>query len=164
VNQKVEISAREFRIFLANWAIALGWLLRSSCKSCAHRLFGGARWLVPEAKRFLIRRTGSHAQHRRPLNFAPDLVALLHRVPALRLTAGLLIVLLLLGSLDLAIRATGRKSSESAQDDVLKFSGTQSEAIPLPTRKPQVAYKRLKKKAANAAALKKLTQRKNAKR
>jgi hypothetical protein len=167
VNQTVEISGRQFRIFLANWAIALGWALRSSCKACAHRLFASGRWLVPEAQRLLIRHTGSHNQHRHLLNFAPDLVTLLHRIQPLRVAAGLLIVLVLLGSLDLATRATVRKFSELAQEDILKpipVSGTQTEAVPLPTRKPQVAYKSPKKKVANATTQKKLAQRKNAKR
>jgi hypothetical protein len=165
VNQRVEI--RQFRIFLANWAIALGWVLRSSCKACAHRLFATARWLVPEAQRFLIRRTGSHYQHRQLLNFAPDSVTLLQRIHPLRFAAGLLIVLVLLGSLDLATQTTVRKSSESAQQDSLKpvaVAGTQTEAVPLPTRKPQVAYKSPKKKAGNATNHKRLAQRRNAKR
>jgi len=165
VNQRVEISG-QLRIFLANWAIALGWSLRSCCKACAHRLFASARWLVPEAQRFLIHRTGSHSQHWHLLKFVPDLVTLLHRIQPLRVTAGLLIVLVLLGSLDLATRATVRKFSEPAQGAILNpipGSGSQSEAVPLPTRKPQVANK-IPKKAANAATQKRMAQRKSAKR
>jgi hypothetical protein len=43
---------RQFRIFLANLAIALGWALKQGCKGCAHRLLTTARWLVPEASAF----------------------------------------------------------------------------------------------------------------
>ena len=52
-----------FRIFLANRLIALGWALKG-CKPCAHGLFSTARWLVPEARRFLVRRTGPHTRNR----------------------------------------------------------------------------------------------------
>ena len=48
-----------FRIFLANRLIALGWALKG-CKPCAHGLFGTARWLVPEARRFLV---SAHRAH-----------------------------------------------------------------------------------------------------
>ena len=54
---------REFRLFLANLAIALGWALKHSCKGCAHRLLTTARWLVPEAQRFLV--YGSGLDHHR---------------------------------------------------------------------------------------------------
>ena len=53
-----------FRIFLANQLIALGWALKG-CKPCEHRLFSTARWLVPEARRFLVQRTGPHTRNRR---------------------------------------------------------------------------------------------------
>ena len=167
VNRNIEASGRQLRIFLANQAIALGWVLRGSCKACAHRLFACARWLVPEAKRFFVHRTGSHNQYRRVLKFAPDLSSLLHRIQSLRIAAGLLIVLVLLGSLDLVTRATVRKSPELAQGSIFEpvsVSGTQLEAVPLPTRKPPVAYKIPKKKAANAATQKRTAQRKSAKR
>jgi hypothetical protein len=122
---------------------------------------------VPEAQRFLVHRTGSHNQYRRVLKFAPDLSRLLHRIQPLRGAAGVLIVLVLLGSLDLVTRATVRKSPELAQGPVFEpvpVSGTQLEAVPLPTRKPQVAYKIPKKKAANAATRERMAQRKSAKR
>ena len=157
VNQSIEVSGRQLRIFLANQSIALGWALRGSCKACAHRLFACARWLVPQAQRFLVHRTGSHNQYRRVLNFAPDLSSLLHRIQSLRVAAGLLIVLVLLGSLDLVTRATVRISPELAQGPIFEpvpVSGTQLEAVPLPTRKPQVAYKIPKNKAAKAATKK----------
>jgi hypothetical protein len=163
VNQSIEVSTRQLRIFLANQAIALGWALRGSCKASAHRLFACAKWLVPEAQRFLVHRTGSYNQYRRALKFAPDLSSLLHRIQPLRVAAGLLIVLVLLGSLDLVTRATVRKSPEVAQGPVLgpvPVPGTQRGAVPLPTRKPQVAYKAPKNKAAKAATQKGIAQRK----
>ena len=166
VNQSIEVSGRQLRIFLANQAIALGWALRGSCKACAHRLFACARWLVPEAQRFLVHRAGSHNRYRRVLKFAPDLSSLLHHIQSPRVAAGLLIVLVLLGSLDLVTRATFRKSPELAQESIFEpvpVSGTQLEAVPLPTRKPPVAYKIPKKKAANAATQKRMAQRKSAK-
>src|SRR5262245_61987732 len=144
VDRNIEDSGRQLRIFLANQAIALSWVLRDSCKACAHRLFGCARWLVPEAQRFLVHRTGSHNQNRRLLKFAPDLCSLLHRIPSLRVAAGLLIVLVLLGSLDFLTGATVRKSPELVQRIILEpvpVSGTQLEAVPLPTRKPHLVHK-----------------------
>ena len=167
VNQSIEVSGRQLQIFLSNQAIALGWALRGSCKACAHRLFACARWLVPEAQRFLLHRTGSHNQYRRVLKFAPNLSSLLHRIQPLKVAAGLLIVLVLLGSLDLVTRATVRKSPEVAQGPILEpapISGTQHEAVPLPTRKPQVAHKIPKNKGAKAATQKRIAQRKSAKR
>jgi hypothetical protein len=97
------------------------------------------------------------------LKFAPDLSSLLHRIQSLRVAAGLVIVLVLLGSLDLVTRATVGKSPELAQGTIFEpvpVSGTQLEAVPLPTRKPPVAYKIFKKKAANAASQKRMAQRK----
>ena len=167
VNQSIEVSGRRLRIFLANQSIALGWALRGSCKACAHRLFACARWLVPEAQRFLVHRTGSHNQYRRVLKFATDLSSLLHRIQSLRVAAGLLIVLVLLGSLDLVTRATVGKSPELGQGPIFEpvpVLGTQLEAVPLPTRKPQVAYKISKNKAAKAVTQKRMAQRKSAKR
>lgn len=102
----IEVSRRRLRIFLANRAIALGWALKGSCKACAHRLFTTARWLVPEAQRFLVHRTGSHNRNRRIFEFAVDLGTLLSRIQPLGVAAGFLILLVLLGSLDLATRAT----------------------------------------------------------
>jgi hypothetical protein len=167
VSLNIENSESQLRIFLAKQAIALGWVLRGSCKACAHRLFASARWLVPEAQRFLVHRVDSHNQYRRVLKFAPDLSRLLHRIQSLRVAAGLLIVLVLLGSLDFVTRATVRKSPELAQGTIFQpvpVSGTQLEAVPLPTRKPPVAYKVPKKKAANLASQKRMAQRKSAKR
>jgi len=50
-----------FRILLASQAIALAWELKGSCKRCAHSLFATAKWLAPEAERFLVLRTGSYS-------------------------------------------------------------------------------------------------------
>ena len=167
VNQNIDVSGRRLRIFLANQAIALGWALRGSCKACAHRLFACARWLVPQAQRFLVHRTGSHNQYRRVLKFAPDLSSLLRRIQSLKVAAGLLIVLVLLGSLDIVTRATVRISPELAQGPIFEpvpVAGTQLEAVPLPTRKPQVAFKIPKNKAAKAATQKRMAQKKSKKR
>ena len=98
----IEVS-RRLRLFLANRLIALGWGLKGSCKPCAHRLFTTARWLVPEAQRFLIQRTVSQNRTRWTFEFAVVLRTLLRGMPP-RVVAGLLIVLALLGSLDLATR------------------------------------------------------------
>ena len=136
-------------------------------QSLRSRAFACARWLVPQAQRFLVHRTGSHNQYRRVLKFAPDLSSLLHRIQSLKVAAGLLIVLVLLGSLDLVTRATVRISPELAQGPIFEpvpVSGTRLEAVPLPTRKPQVAYKIPKNKAAKAATQKRMAQRKSAKR
>ena len=55
---------RRFRILLASQAIVLAWELKGSCKRCAHTLFAIAKWLAPEAERFLVLRRGSYS-HRR---------------------------------------------------------------------------------------------------
>jgi hypothetical protein len=155
---------RRFRILLANLAVALGWALKRPCKGCAHRLFATARWLVPEAERFLVLRPASHDHHRRIFNFMADLGGLLSHVQALRISAGFLIVLVLLVSLELGTRATATSTQPVVGDsafqlksqiasenqgsvrNVLKptpkpvrVSARQSEAVPLPTRKPQAA-------------------------
>ena len=98
----IEVS-RRLRLFLANRLIALGWGLKGSCKPCAHRLFTTARWLVPEAQRFLIQRTVLPNRNRRTFEFAVAIATLLRGIPP-RVVAGLLIVLAFLGSLDLATR------------------------------------------------------------
>ena len=167
VNRNVEALEPQLRIFLANQAIALGWMLRSSCKACAQRLFACARWLVPEAQRFLVQRIGSHNQYRRASKFAPDLSSFLYRIQSFRVVAGFLVVLVLLGSLDFVTRVTVRKSPELTQAPILQpvpVSGTQHEAVPLPTRKPQVASKIPKKKAGNQPLKKRMAQRKSTKR
>jgi hypothetical protein len=86
---------------------------------------------------------------------------------SLRVAAGLLIVLVLLGSLDFVTRATVRTSPELAQRTIFEpvpVSETQLEAVPLPIRKPKVAYKIPKKNSAKAATQNRMAQRKNAKR
>ncbi len=183
----VEVS-RWVRIFLANRAIALGWALKGSCKQCAHRLFTTARLLVPEARRFLVHRTGSHA---RSFERAVDLT-LLNRLPPLGVVAGFVIVLVLLGSLDLAMRATATgtkplkensesqhesrtpsesqvisvsKSSEAMQGFVSEtgsISPAEIAPVPLPQRKPTRVYKAPNGKGAkaNPATQRRVAQRK----
>jgi hypothetical protein len=167
----IEVSRRRLRIFLANRAIALGWALKGSCKPCAHRLFTTARWLVPEAQRFLVRRTGSHSRNRRIFEFAVRLGRLLTRIQPRVVGGGFLIVLAFVGSLDLAMRTTATdthplvensafrhepqiplegkivsvsKSLEPMQGSVLEtasLSGAQLAPVPLPPRKPERVYK-----------------------
>jgi hypothetical protein len=149
---------RRLRIFFANLAVALGWALKRSCKGCAHRLFATARWLVPEAERFLVLHLHSHNRHRRMSNFMGDLGVLLSRMQALRIAAGFMIVLVLLASIDLVTRATATSTqplqetpplqleskiasknqrSVRTTPDTGRVSAAQSEAVPLPTRKLQ---------------------------
>ena len=157
-------------MFLANRLIALGWGLKGSCKPCAHRLFTTARWLVPEAQRFFIQRTVSHNRNRRTFGFAVALRTLLRGIPP-HVVAGLLIVLALLGSLDLATRTRAidtqplvensaipyepqipseskivsvSKSPEPMQEFVSETASlprAQIAPVPLPLRKPPVVYK-----------------------
>ena len=100
-------------MFLANRLIALGWALKGSCKPCAHRLFTTARWLVPEAQRFLIQRTVSHDRNRRTLEW------LLGRIQP-RVVGGLLIVLAFMGLLDLAMRATATGTQPLVEDSTFQ--------------------------------------------
>ena len=160
----IEVS-RRLRLFLANRLIALGWGLKGFCKPCSQRLFISARWLVPEAQRFLIQRTVSNNRNRRTLEFAVALRTLLSSIPS-RVVAGLLIVLAFLGSLDLATRTRAintqplvelepqiqlerkivsvSKSLEPIQEFVSETASlprAQIAPVPLPLRKPQVVYK-----------------------
>ena len=105
-------------MFLANRLIALGWGLKGFCKPCAQRLFTSARWLVPEAQRFLIQRTVSHNRNRRTLQFAAALRTLLSSIPS-RVVAGLLIVLAFLGSLDLATRTRAINTRPLAENPAI---------------------------------------------
>jgi hypothetical protein len=131
-------------MFLANRAFALGWSLKGSCKPCARRLFTTAKWLVPEAQRFLVHRSGLHNRNRRIFEFAVG--RLLSRIQP-RVVGGFLIVLAFVGSLDLAMRTTATpvsKSSEPTQGFVLEtgsLSGAQIAPVPLPLRKPERVYK-----------------------
>jgi hypothetical protein len=159
-----EVSRRRLRIFLANRAIVLGWALKGSCKPCAHRLFTTARWLVPEAQRYLVHRTGSHNRNRRIFELAVDLGTLLSRIQPLGVAAGFLIVLVLLGSLDLAMRATAISTQPLAENFAFQHESQipsenkvfsvskQSELVPLPTRKPEEVYKVPNGKGAKAKA------------
>ena len=171
----VEVS-RWVRIFLANRAIALSWALKGACKQCAHRLFTTARWLVPGVQRFLVHRKGSHNR-----NFEfPVNLTLPSRIQPLGVVAGFVIVLVLLGSLDLAMRATATgtkplkensesqhesrtpsesqvisvsKSSEAMQGFVLEtgsISPAEIAPVPLPQRKPTRVYKAPNGKGAKA--------------
>ena len=105
-------------MFLANRLIALGWGLKGFCKPCAQRLFTSARWLVPEAQRFLIQRTVSNNRNRRTLEFAVALRTLLSIIPS-RVVAGLLIVLAFLGSLDLATRTRAINTQPLAENPAI---------------------------------------------
>jgi hypothetical protein len=165
MNRTVKALEPQLRIFLANQAIALGWILRNSCKACAQRLFACARWLVPEAERFLVQRIGSHNQYRRLSKFAPALSSFLYRIQSFRVVAGFLVVLVLLGSLDFVTRVTVRKSPEVRPSlQTAPVSGTQFETVPVPTRKPQVVSKIPKKKAGNQSLKIRMAQRKSLKR
>jgi hypothetical protein len=166
----IEVS-RRLRLFLANRLIALGWGLKGSCKPCAHRLFTTARWLVPEAQRFLIQRTVSHNRNRR----------ILGRIQP-RVVGGLLIVLAFVGLLDLAMRATATdtqplvensaflsasKSTEPMQafvSETASISEAQIAPVPLPLRKPERVYKVPNGKGAkaNLATQKRMAQQKRA--
>ena len=173
-------ASRRFRLFLANRLIALGWALKGSCKPCAHRLFTTARWLVPEAQRFLIQRTVSHNRNRRTLEW------LLGRIQP-RVVGGLLIVLAFVGLLDLAMRATATDThspienssfqheplipSESKTEPMQGFESetaslprAQIAPVPLPLRKPEGVYKVPNGKGAKAirATQKRMAQQKGA--
>jgi hypothetical protein len=178
----IDVSRRQLRIFLADRAIAVGWALKVFCKPCAHRLFTIARWLVPEVQRFLLQRTGSHNRNRRIVDFAVDLGALPSRKQPLGVVGGLVIVLVLLGSLDLALRASTTdtqplvensafqhepqvrsgsrvlsvsKSSEPMQGFVSEtgsISGAQIAPVPLSLREPERVFKVLNGKGRNPAA------------
>jgi hypothetical protein len=154
---------RRSRIFLANLAVALGWALKRSCKGCAHRLFATARWLVPEAERFLVLHLPSHNHPRRISNFMGDLGVLLNHMRPLRIAAGFIIVLVLLASIDLVTRATATSTQPPLGDSAfrasekdgsvtnfskpkpkpVRVSAGQSEAVPLPTRNRQATHKRM---------------------
>jgi hypothetical protein len=185
VTQRIQVSGRRFRIFLASRAIALGWALKGSCKACTYWLFATARWLVPEAERFLVLRTTSHNHNRRIFKFAVDLDTLLSHIQPLRVAAGALIVLVLLGSLDLVTRATAITTQPLVGDSAFQLqtqlvsgvsvsklseptretapvSKMQSEAIPLPTRKPQGAYSVSNETGAIPVTQKKVAQQKSA--
>jgi len=178
----IEGSRRRLRLFLANRAIALAWALKGSCKPCAHWLFTTARWLVPEAQRFLVHRI---------FECTADLSSGISRLK-LFVGVGFLVVLGFLGLLDLAMQTTAiatqpaeeasafghepQISSESAIFSVSKspepIQGFVSETgslpraqiapVPLPIRKPERAYKVPNGKEASAATQKRMAQQKNA--
>ena len=171
-------SRRRLRLLLANRAIALGWALRGFCKPCAQRLLNIARRLVPEIQRFLLHRTGSHNPNRRIVELA--VAFLLSRIQPLAVVAGLVIVLVLLGSLDLTLRTSATdteslveisafrhepqirsgssvvsvsKSSETMQGFVSEtgsISRAQIAPVPLPLKKPESVSQVPNGKAARA--------------
>ena len=177
----IERSRRRLRLFLANRAIALAWALKGSCKPCAHWLFTTARWLVPEAQRFLVDRifecTADLSSGLSPLKLFVGVV--------------LLVVLGFVGLLDLAMQTTAiatqpaveasalgdepQISSESAIFSVSKspepMQGFVSETgslpraqiapVPLPMRKPEGAYK-VPNGKESVATQKRMAQQKNA--
>jgi len=114
---EIEVS-RRLRIFLANRLIALGWALKDCCKPCAQRLFTNARRLVPEAQRFLVQRTASGNHNRRIFELAVPLCTRLRIQP--RVVAGCLIVLVLLGSLDLAMGTTTRDAQPIVENSAVR--------------------------------------------
>ena len=151
-------ASRRLRIFLANRVLALGWALKGACKPCAHRLFATARWLVPEAQRFLLQRIS--AKNRNQLLFE----WLLSRIHP-RIVAGLLIVLAFWGALNFALRTSAtdtqalvdRSASQqeppgSPESNIItvskssptqgsvfetgSISAAQTAPVPLPDRKP----------------------------
>ena len=128
MNKRIEVTGRRSRIFLAHRAIALGWALKGSCKVCANRLFAIAGWLVPETQRFLVLRTGSHEHPRRIMKFAADVRTLLSPIVPLKVVAGALIVLVLLGSLELVTRATAITTRPFGGDSAFQL-GSQSYSI-----------------------------------
>jgi len=147
----IDVSRRRLRVFLANRAIALGWALKGYCKPCAHRTI--AKWLAPSVQRFLLHRTGSRNRNRRIFEFAVDLGTLLSRTYPGRVLAGFVIVVVFLGSLDLAVRAT------ATHPQPLSLSGR---PIPLPRRKPERVSKAQNGKGvkANTAIQKRMAQQK----
>jgi hypothetical protein len=163
VTHRLETSGRRFRILLANSAIALGWALRGSYKPCAQRLFAIARWLVPEAQRFLVHHAGSYSHHRRIFKFAANLGALLQDMQSFRVAVGFLILLVLLGSLELATRTTA-VGTQPLRDSAFSAStqSEQSQPVPLPTRKPQGAYSASDETGAIPVTQKRLAHRKSA--
>jgi hypothetical protein len=172
----VEVSRRQLRIFLANRAIALGWALKGSCKPCAHGLFTTARWLVPEAQRFLVHRTASQHRNRRIFEFAVDLGSLLSRIQP-HVVAGFLIVLGFVGLLHPAMQIGAQPVVENSalghdpqipSETMALVSETgslptaQITPVPLPVRKPEKVYKVPNGKRSNAVTHKRIAQQKTA--
>jgi hypothetical protein len=181
---EIEVS-RRLRIVVANRLIALGWALKGSCKPCSRWLFTNARWLVPEAQRFFVQRTGLHTRNRRLFEWLRK-----SRIQP-RVVGGVLIVLTFVGLLDLAMRNTATntqsltensafldeaqtpperkilsvsKSSEPMEvSETASISeATQIAPVPLPLRKPERVYKVPKAAKANPATQKRMAQQKKA--
>jgi hypothetical protein len=158
---EIEVS-RRLRIVVANRLIALGWALKGSCKPCARWLFTNARWLVPEAQRFLVQRTGLHTRNRRLFEW------LLSRIWP-RVVGGFLIVLIFVGLLDLALRNSATNTQPLAENSAFLdeaqtpetasiSEATQIAPVPLPLRKPERVYKVPKAAKANPATQKRMAQ------
>ena len=173
-----EQSWHRFRIFLANLAITLGWALKRSCKRCAHKLFATARWMVPEAERFLVLQLPSHIPNRCISDFMSDLAGFLNHTWPFRVAVGFITAVALLASIDLVARAsaTGEPAlliqSKMASENrvsvrtttkAARAAAAQSEAVPLPTRKPQAATrKRMAQQKSARQKIKPNTRRKGA--
>jgi hypothetical protein len=165
--------SRRLRIFLANRALGLGWALKGACKPCAHQLFTTARWLVPEAQRFLVQHISAHKRNRWLFEW------LFSRAQP-RIVVGFLFVLFVV-ALDFTMRpatdaqplaensafrqdsqipsavnvVSVSKSSEPMQEAVLQTGsvpGVQTASVPLPLRKPERVYKAPNGKGAGAKA------------
>ena len=138
-----------------------------------------ARWLVPQAKRFFIRRIGSHNQNQRTIELAVYLGTLIRRIPP-GVVAGFLIVAGFVGALDLVMQTTATETrplvenfafrhepqdsrisvrelsdvSETASvsevSEAASVSEAQAAAVPLPERKPERVYKVPSGKGATA--------------
>jgi len=178
---EIEVS-RRLRIVVANRLIALGWALKGSCKPCSRWLFTNARWLVPEAQRFLVQRTGLHTRNRRLFEWLRS-----HIQP--RVVGGFLIVLTFVGLLDLAMRKTATNTQpltensaflddaqpppkrkilsvepmEAFVSETASISeATQIAPVPLPLRKPERVYKLPKAAKVTSATQKRMAQQKKA--
>jgi hypothetical protein len=167
----IEVSKR-IRILLANFALFFGWALKGACKPCAHRLFIAARWLVPEAQRFLLRRFSTQDRNRLSLKW---LLALTQP----RILAGFVVALAFWAALNFALRTTAddaqlpvdagalQQASQASSkgnvvnvsksllspDPVLEtgsISAAQIATVPLPTRKPTRVRKVTKENASKA--------------
>ena len=102
--------SRRIRLLLANRLIPLSWALKGSwAPPCAHQLLMIARWLVPQAKRFFIRRIGSHNQNQRTIELAVYLGTLIRRIPP-GVVPGFLIVAGFVGALDLLMQTTATET------------------------------------------------------
>lgn len=166
-------ASKRTRIVLANFALSLGWALKGACKPCAHRLFITARWLVPEAQRFLLQRFSTQDRNQLSLRW---LLALMQP----RIVAGFVIALAFWGALNFTLRTTADDTqplvangafqqapqgsskdvsvskslpSQDSVSDTGSISAAQIATVPLPIRKPtRVAKAKGKASKANLIA------------